>query len=264
METIKDTTFINALLPLLAVIFIIGVGVVVLYQHFQKNLYMQKLKQETLKNLHQSELLRNSIDIQEEERKHIAQDLHDELGAVLSIMRMNIVMLEQQDEKNGGALHPGLQNVRHLSETALTSVRNISHRIMPPQLAAFGLVKTLEAVTEQINNGGNINIRLDVLSPLADLSWAIKLGLYRILMELINNTIKHADATQIDIQLSTKSGYVVCQYKDNGKGLSDADINKGMGHKSIDGRINALEGVFNIENGKDGGVSAHINIPVRE
>src|SRR5687768_5964963 len=98
METVKDPAFINTLLPLVVIIFIIGAGVVLLYLHFQKNLVSRKLEQETLKNLHQTDLLRSSIQVQEEERKRIAQDMHDELGAVLSIMRMNIVMMEQQNK----------------------------------------------------------------------------------------------------------------------------------------------------------------------
>jgi len=254
--------FINTLLSAVVIIFIIGIGVVVLYQHFQKNLFIQKLKQEELRNIHQNDLLRANIQAQEEERKRIAHDLHDELGAVLSIMRMNIVMLEQQNREAPGNLLAGMQNVRQLSETALASVRNISHRLMPPQLEAFGLIKTLESVTGQINNTGNIDIQLNAPSALAELPWAVSLGMYRIIMELINNTIKHSGATQVKIDIYTMNEYVICQYHDNGRGWADDHINKGLGHKSIDGRINTLNGIFEFGTGQAGGFFATIRVPV--
>lgn len=261
MEALKDSAFITALLPLLIIIFIIAVGVVLLYQHFQKNIYMQKLKQETLKTMYQNELLRSNIEVQEEERKRIAQDLHDELGAVLSIMRMNMVMLEQKSEKGQENILGGLQNVRHLAETALASVRGISHRLMPPQLEAFGLIKTLESVVTQINNADKINIRLTTPASITYLSRPTELGLYRIIMELINNTIKHSGASEIDIEIISSNSHIECEYSDNGKGITDVNMNGGLGHKSIEGRINALNGTFDIGNGLRGGFSATIRIP---
>ena len=261
METVKESTFIEALLPLVIIIFIIAVGVVLLYQHFQKNLFSQKLKQEALKVAHQNELLRSSIHAQEKERKRIAHDLHDELGAVLSIMRMNIVMLEQQHTGTDGNLLTGLKNVRGLTESALTSVRSITHRLMPPQLEAFGLIKTLEAAIEQINTTGQIHIFLTAPEALPEISWAVSLGLYRIIMELINNTIKHADATEITITIVLNTQSICCRYADNGKGLPDEYTGKGLGHTSIEGRVNSLGGIFELGTNKGNGFYAVIDIP---
>lgn len=262
METIKDTAFITALLPLVIIIFVIGLGVVFLYQHFQKNLFIQKLKHQTLKNIHQNDLLRSNIQAQEEERKRIAQDLHDELGAVLSIMRMNIVLLEEQHDDAGGHLYGKLQNIRCLSESALMSMRNISHRLMPPQLETFGLVKTLESVTNQINSTGNIKVRLHAPSLPDDLSWNISLALYRIVMELINNTIRHSGASMVKIDLHVSDDHIVCRYVDNGRGLNNQDSNKGLGRKSIEGRINALNGTSDISTGAAGGFHTTIRLPL--
>jgi signal transduction histidine kinase len=260
MEALKDSEFIKALLPFVAIIFIIAVGVVLLYQHFQKNLYAQKLKEEELKATHQTELLRANIQAQEEERRRIAQDLHDELGAVLSIMRMNIMMLEQQDSP--GSTLAGLQKVRQLTETSLASVRSISHRLMPPQLEAFGLVKTLEAVAAQINEAGSIEIQLNAPAALSGLPWAVSIGLYRIIMELVNNTLKHAGATVAKIEIALSNEAVVCEYSDNGKGLTEVTPGKGLGQKSIDGRISVLGGKMSIANGAEGGFKASFEIPL--
>src|SRR5690606_38427100 len=127
MEGIKNVDFLQTLLPLTLIIFIIVTGVVLLNLHFQKNLLKQKIRQEEMESIHQNDLLRSSIHAAEEERKRIAQDLHDELGAVLAIMRMNLVMLEQKNKDGAEALIAALQNARQFSETALANVRSISH-----------------------------------------------------------------------------------------------------------------------------------------
>ena len=153
METIRSVNFVDALVSMSGILFIIGLGVVFLNQHFRKNLTAQKLKQEALKSKHLVELHRSSLFVQEEERQRIAQDLHDELGSIISIMRMNLVMLEQCSGVDTG-------DVRKLAETALASLRTISHRLMPPQLASFGLIPTLKAVIGPINQTGELSIGL--------------------------------------------------------------------------------------------------------
>ncbi|SJZ84648.1 Protein of unknown function [Chitinophaga eiseniae] len=259
METIKDLSFINALLPLAVIVFIIGIGVVFLNLHFQKNLSDQKLKREALKSSYQQDLLRSNIQAQEEERKRIAHDLHDELGAVMSIMRMHLMVLEQQSAE-GTPLQEGLLQVRTLSETALSSVRSISHRLMPPQLESFGLPAALHSVTEQFNKAGDITIALNCDDYMDDLPWLVNLGLFRIIMEMINNTIKHAGAKAIRIDLFHRGEEVVCNYADDGCGLPEGTAGKGLGLKSIEGRVNALGGKLEMGNLESGGYYAIVRI----
>ena len=149
METTHELNFLTALLPLVGVMCIIAVGVVFLNLNFHKNLYRQKLEQQELRNRHHQELLKSSIAVQETERKRIAQDLHDELGASLSIARMHLVQLEKQSQD-----HPTQEMLRQLkviTDSTLASIRRISHELMPPLLETFGLVRTLESVVDQAN-----------------------------------------------------------------------------------------------------------------
>lgn len=262
METIKELNFAGSLLPFFIVVFIISIGVVFLYLHFQKNLYHQRLEQETMKNLHQTELLRSSIHVQEEERKRIAQDLHDELGAVLSIMRMHLLQLKDQEAAGGKVIASGLQNSLELSANALASVRSISHRLMPPQLENFGLIKTLDSVADSVNNTGMTRLNIAHDSDIPALPWDTTLGLYRIIMELVNNTIKHASATLITLEIRYNSGKITCRYTDNGKGWNGRPIGDGWGLKSIEGRVSSLKGhVYWDRKAEDGGFCIFIEIP---
>jgi signal transduction histidine kinase len=261
METTENIGFLETLLPMAVVVFLIAAGVVFLTQQFHKNLYKQKLKEEELKNLHHLDLLRSSIQVQEEERKRIAQDIHDELGATLSISKMLLQQVEEQEKNNTGSLLPALQNIRSLTESSLLSMRRISHQLMPQQLETFGLVKTLEAVAAQANKTGTIKVCIIDSDTTEELSWPVKLGLYRINMELMNNSLKHAEANSIIIELDFTDNYISCTYTDNGKGMKDETVRHGLGLTSIEGRAKSLGGTITYDKNCNG-FKAVIKIPV--
>ncbi len=260
MESTQELNFLTALLPLAGVVFIIASGVVLLNQHFRKNLMQQKLQQEETKNRHNQEMLRSSIETQEAERKRIAGDLHDELGAVLSIARMHLIQLEEQSSTDTGNLVPALQNIRALTESALASMRRISHELMPPQLEAFGITKTLEALADRINNTNGVHIDVTA-GDLPPISWSVQLGLYRICLELITNTIKHAKATQINIGIDVGPQGLILGYHDNGTGLNTGLI-AGLGTNNLQARVSALSGKIVPGATDDVGFNIKLNIPL--
>lgn len=260
MQTDPQLNFLYSLLPFALIVFVIALGVVLLTHQFRKRLLEQQRQEEELKYQHQQELLVSSIAVQEEERKRIAQDMHDELGAALSIARMNLLQLERQGGADAASLLASLQNIRSLTENSLAAMRRISHALLPLQLERYGLVPTLTAMANQLGEG--MEIKLHVADTLPDMPWPVTLGLYRILMELINNTIKHAGATVIDIGLSaTEKGYFSCTYTDNGHGFAIDANNSGLGLKNIQGRVNALKGSIQMGTAPAGGFIAAVQIP---
>lgn len=259
METTPELNFINTLLPLVGVLFVIAMGVILLNQHFHKNLYRQKLEQEELKNLHQRQLLQSSIHVQEEERKRIAQDLHDELGAALSIARMHLVQLEQKQTEP--ELNKALQTVRLTTESALAAMRRLSHELMPPQLDSFGVVKTLESVCDQVNSAGQIEIHFEASDDLPRWPAAIELTLYRVAMEMINNTIKHARAQNVNIALAQKEEGIHYTYADDGRGIGKT-VTYGLGFKNMEVRVKAVGGVLETHSSANDGFRASLYIPL--
>lgn len=257
MEATQEIDFLSLLLPLLGVIFTIAVGVFLLNQHFHKNLYRQRLKQEALKREHHQQLLKSSIHVQESERKRIARDLHDELGATLSITRMHLMRLEQTSTAESSTQ---LQNVRSLVETTLASIRKISHELMPPQLEVFGLVKTLNSVIGQLHESGPLTVVLNAAPDMGRLPWEVEVALYRISMELLQNTLKHAGATQAEIFIHRHSDHLAYSYSDNGKGLPPNGYTPGLGLQSVEARVNALNGHFEISN--QNGLYLQLEIPL--
>lgn len=216
----------------------------------EKNKALEKaneLLEIEVKYLHQRQLLRSSIDVQEEERKRIAQDLHDELGAVLSIARMHLVQIQEQKD-SGMDISSSIGQARTLTESALSTMRRISHELMPPQLEKFGLIKTLQAIVTQTNAAKQIAIEFIADDDIQRWPMPVELGLYRICMEMINNTLKHAEATTISIRLRQQADQIVFAYADDGKGLPENYI-EGHGFKNIEARVNILGGMMTM-NGK--------------
>lgn len=261
METSSSVSLIAVIIPITVVVFIISVGVVLLYQNFQKNLYRQRLDREAMKALYQQDLLRNSLSVQEAERKRIASDLHDELGATLSILRMHLVQAAGKPAADNQAPSPFGQLIE-LSNAALNSVRQISHQLMPPQLESFGLPSTLESVTNTINAGQAVRINLSISTHWPpELPWPISLGLYRVIMELLQNSLKHAAATSIWVTLDSEPGWLTGHYRDNGRGLPPDTPMKGAGLLNIEARVSAMDGAFSYGNADTGGFMASLKIP---
>lgn len=262
METAAELNILSVIGFFLVIVFIIAVGVVLLNLQFQKNLFKQQLAKEELKNKHQLDLLQSSIAVQEGERKRIAENLHDELGAILSISRMRLVQFEKTVQQLEEEQQQTVADIRSYIETSIASMRRISHELIPPQLEQFGLVATLESVTQQLSKINNIACTFSSNLDATQLNWPAQIGLYRVLMELINNTIKHAQATEININLTSEKHELVCRYTDNGVGLPTEFTSTGLGFKNIEGRIKALEGKWAIVTGTDSsGFNATIQIP---
>jgi len=261
MEKPEELTFLSTLLPLSVILFIIVLGVLLLNQQFNKKLFRQKLEGEQLKIRHQQELLRSTIQVQEDERRRIARNLHDELGAALSMTRMRLMQLEQRTD-DPVLVENELKAVREMTEVALASMRRISHEILPPQLEAFGLVKTLDVTASTLNNLHGLEMTVEAPGDMLRLPLSIELGLYRVSMELINNTLKHAAASEIGIRISISRDELTLQYTDNGKGFPDAIVHEGLGHRNTEARIHSLGGTVQLENGTSAGIAAVIRIPL--
>jgi signal transduction histidine kinase len=257
MEISEEVDFIKILLPLAGIIFLIALGVIFMYQQFQKNIIRQQLAKEEIKNQYQKELLQTTIRVQEEERQRIARDLHDELAAALSIGYMQLTQIEDQKELN----LERIANVRELLQTTLTATRRISHELMPLQLSQFGLEKAIANLLEKAKNTQDLKTNLAISNSCDELPWLLEVALYRIYSELVNNTLKHAEATTIDISILCQTDQLFCRYTDDGKGLPKKQISTGIGLQNIENRVQIFGGKLEFGNRKDKGFYCKIIVP---
>ncbi len=201
---------------------------------------------------------------EEEERKRIAGKLHDEVGAQLSIARLNINQLESEvfvaDSEAGAKLHAAQKLLGEMSET----VRSISHSLMPIALEKYGLKRAILDLVNAVNASGKIKVE-ELIEGLdhAD-SWSdeFRFGLYRIVQEILNNIIKHAQATHILVQIVELEQSITIYMEDNGRGLDSNGIQFGVGLKLLKSNIEYFNGAIEINGRENQGTFVLIELPL--
>lgn len=209
-------------------------------------------------------MTRAIIQTEERERRRFAKDLHDGLGPLLSTARMSISALSQlKGDEHSKAV---LDNANTVINEAVESIKEISNNLSPHVLTNFGLASAIRNFAQRVGQTKSININFDTKLTDADrFDSNLEVVLYRATCELINNTIKHAEATKIDISLEKIQRTIVIKYDDNGKGFDQDKVRpseNGMGLSNISSRLNSVNGVFVINSAPGDGVHAILKVKV--
>jgi signal transduction histidine kinase len=205
-------------------------------------------------------LIAHREDIREEERKHIAREVHDELGQILSGLKLNIDLLASQYPKKSKPLDKHLQETRHLVSEAVKTVRNIASSLRPIELD-MGIVYALNILVDRFGTYTGIQCKVHVNANILAEDHAIIL--YRIIQEALTNVAKHAKADAATISLiSNANGYTlnVC---DNGRGF-DPNEHKpnSFGLLGIQERVNMLGGTVTVTTAPNEGTEIAVHIPI--
>jgi len=218
----------------------------------------QKIKQlEEEKKLLAAKFL---VEGQEEERKRIAQELHDGLGVLLSTTKMQFTTIKDKSPEN----KPIIEKATKLLEQATGDVRKISHNMMPGLLTRFGFYEAAEDLFDKVNETERLNAELKIVGDTKRLPENTEIMLYRIIQEMVNNTIKHAEASNILLDLNIQPELLNIRYSDDGKGfdVEEKIESKSIGLQSIQSRVNFLNGKTEIKSEPTKGVNYIIQIPV--
>lgn len=197
------------------------------------------------------------IEGQESERKRIAQDLHDGLGGLLATIKIKFGII-QKELAELESLNVYQQTSTMIDE-ACTEVRKIAHNMMPDSLTKLGLIESVRDIAEYTSD---IHIKVINLG-LHTLSETQQIMLYRVIQEFLNNTRKHAIATEVIIQFSADEENSIIYLEDNGNGFDPSERNgsRGLGIKSMESRINFLGGSFELDSVIGVGTTLQIHLP---
>jgi signal transduction histidine kinase len=242
--------------------FLTGIALILFYTRYHRRLSEEQEKISKAELEHQKELLRAVIQSQEDERKRIGQDLHDDAGSVLAKLRMLFNQIKpglvSTDEV------PEYKRINSLIDKAIDNVRNISHRLSPVTLEFFGFTDAIEELCITAHGSSGINIIIDnnAEKETDTISYLSSLHLFRIFEELITNTLKHAAARKIAIGFTSEKDNLICTYYDDGKGFSLNEPKQGMGLHNINSRIAMLRGFYTVKSSPGNGISALISVPL--
>jgi signal transduction histidine kinase len=201
----------------------------------------------------------------DKERKRIAQDIHDQVGSVLSAAKLQLSGLEElrgqltddQKKKYGMAIA--------LMDQVADELRNISHNLMPAALSQLGLVAALRGLIDTISELARPAINLTVHGFENRIDEPTEIHIYPMVLELLNNVLKHAGATTATVQLIRYPGHVHISVEDNGRGFDAKKANfsqNGIGLRSLISRVEFLKGTIHIDSHTEKGTIVMIDIPV--
>jgi len=240
----------------LFIAFLLMASVLILFFYFSRKKIIQKeIEKKNLEISHQKELLRSVILTQEAERKRIAQDLHDDISSKLNVVSLNTHLLKTPNLSEE-ELSEITNNITNLTQKALENSRRIAHDLLPPVLEKFGLHAGIEELVVEFNSTKTVRVSYN-----NELHFDIEaidkhLHVFRILQELLNNSVRHGKASKILIDFKSLNGKNTCNYVDNGIGF-EATSNpnsKGLGMKNIESRISFLNGTYTIKSSPNNGV----------
>jgi PAS domain S-box-containing protein len=158
--------------------------------------------------------------VQEDERKRIAYELHDDTAQYLSILKMQIGVLAQSEEIQNPKVKEKLQFLEKDADRAFNDVRRYSHELRPTTLEHQGLVAALEQIADDFNKLGQLTVKVHLEGMEPELSEETKLGFFRVAQEAINNTRKHAKASQVNIDIGFNNTHMKMTVSDNGEGFN--------------------------------------------
>ena len=250
---------------------IFGIGITIIFfliitfRQKQKNNASVKRIDDLLKN--QEKITINAmLDGQENERNRIADELHDRLGSMLSMVKLYFKSMDKQINNLKAENIVQFEKANLLLDEACEETRKIAHKLSSGLLSKIGLFSVVKDLVNKIEDSGEINVELITHGTDDNLGTINEIAIYRIIQELISNTLKHAEASEITIQLNVFEEIFNVIFEDNGKGFNINQMvsNSGMGLRGIEARIKNMDGEFSIDTAKHKGTSISIDIPINQ
>lgn len=266
IEQEKETR--NIIITSFSFLFILALGL--LFQYYkrlraerilnkkQKEINTQKL--ESILKEQELKLIKASIEGQDKERQRIAQELHDSIGGNLAAIKLQVNTMSE-DSNDGFA-----KNIISQLDETYQQVRNLSHNLIPKKFSQNQFCLVLEDYLKSINGATELKIESNFYpkETINQLNENLQVEVFTIVQELLTNTIKHAKATQIDLQLNLIENYLNIIFEDNGIGFNSTDTPKGIGLQNIENRVKNLFGTIEIDSKIKRGTIANIEVPILE
>lgn len=247
------------------VLLVLAIGMIVFVFAYQRRILQHQEHLRELQELRQRQMLEAALDAQETERRRVARDLHDEVGGMLALIRLNIGQVERKSQDPVTA--ETAQRSKELLDEAIQSVRRISHDLLPVVLDKMGLVQAINSLVHSVPADSGLEVAFTHNLDQHRLEERQELLLFRILQELLNNTLKYAEATKITIELHKADGNLTLRYTDNGKGFNYSTTqptgeSSGLGLTNLQSRVDLLKGTLNFFSAVGAGIKAEIVLPI--
>lgn len=207
-----------------------------------------------------AELATHLQNVREDERGHLARELHDELGALLTAAKLDVARLKS---RLAGNLPEASERLEHLTTTLNSGIalkRRIVEDLRPSSLSHLGLVASLEILAREFEERSGLTVTTDLET--VQLCGSVQLTVYRLVQESLTNMAKYADATQAEIRLENSDGYITVEVRDDGKGFLTGDVSPGShGLAGMRHRVEAAGGRLTVASAPGTGTQISAVLP---
>jgi PAS domain S-box-containing protein len=229
------------------------------------NVTERRKAEETLNRSYEEirQLSNHLQNIREEERSHIAREIHDELGQQLTVLKMDVLGLGKKLSGADAAIHEKIGEIVELLDTTVRSVRRISSELRPSLLYNLGLVAAIEWQLKEFEKRSGIKTVFIESAEELTVSDAVKNGLFRIFQESLTNAGRHANATEIIVSLEQQDGQLILTVEDNGQGFEMEKIGskQTLGILGMKERCQMMGGTFKIKSAPGEGTAVVVAVP---
>jgi signal transduction histidine kinase/ligand-binding sensor domain-containing protein len=226
------------------------------YFRYRQSAYRQKNHYLKIINDHQQKLIQSEIETLERERNRIAKDLHDGVGTNLSAIKLTVRQLLHHHKE------PFADDIEEQFQTVMTEIKNIIYGLNPPSLERYGLFTALKNYINRISQNLPVAVQLKTFGQEIN-QYGMNIIIFRVIQELLSNSIKHSHAKNITIHLSSFEDLLSIIYEDDGVGFKYASTENGLGLDNIDSRIQSIHGTLKFDSGEFG-ISYQIEIPLQK
>ncbi len=237
--------FLLVITVIIVFLILVCVSIVIFIIKSRNKIFKKELEKKNLEIEFQNQVLQKTILAREEEQKRIAEDLHDDISSKLIATSLNLFLLkskETKEENKEGIIN----NIVEINKRTIEITRKIAHDLYPPVFEKFGLIPALEELFSDYNKTNAVKIKFNSNIKFKNKASNKQLQVFRIIQELINNSIKHGKASKIDINFNAQEPFNICEYRDNGTGFNSEELEnlKGLGCINIENRIKSINGNY--------------------
>jgi signal transduction histidine kinase len=244
---------------------IIAIGIIILILVYQKKQLQYLNEKSQMKNSFDKEIFQTQLEIQEQTLKNISQEIHDNIGQGLSLVKLNINTMNSTDPV---LLKSKIDDSRNLITKAIQDLRDLSKSLNTDYIIELGLTRAIEYELEMLKKIGHYKIQFDITGDLYRLQDQQELVFFRIVQEALHNIIKHADATLIKVALIFQPQLFTLKINDNGIGFNTDELKNnnykspGLGIRNMNNRANIINSNFQITSIPQKGTAIILTLPL--
>ena len=255
----QESTTMLILITTLTVLLLIVV-IIIIFSIFQnkkdKFLFQQKVSEQRFED----EIIKSQLETQEQTLQNISWELHDNVGQLLSVAKMQLNMLESQVSNGQKSI---LDETGEIISKSLQEIRTLSKLLNPETVKNMGLKEAIELELQRFNRLNFLNAKLNIIGEEIDINQKDEIILFRILQEFLSNTVKHSKTPKLDVTLTYTKDNLIINAQDFGVGFDEKEIQKGSGLINMKSRAKLIDTEFSLLSKKDKGVILTLVYPLK-